>query len=416
MDEPIAEPVAPEPRLENVMSAGRPGQRGLILLLVEDDEGDAILVEDQLALSLPGAHLHQARTLEAALPMLSSVIDCILLDLRLPDSGGIDAVQAVRSRSPGTPLIVLTGLADESAGIAALDAGAQDYLIKGNVDGDALARAIRYAISRRQADEAERQLLLAQTQAQEASRLERGLTPEPMIGDSLAWVASCYRPGRRRALLGGDFFDVVETVDGTLRILVGDVCGHGTDEAAIGVCLRSGWRTLALTSSALADVMLPLQETFEHERHHPDLFVTLCCVEIEANSRQARLIQAGHAAPILIDGQSVAPLDRGVGGAPIGVGDTSWPERTLELGSDWAVLLYTDGITDGRVDGGMDRLGEAGLHDAVSDAVQRNPQWRGEGRVLLEDLLTQAESLNDGPLSDDVAMLLVGRRDGSAGQ
>ena len=55
-----------------------------------------------------------------------------------------------------------------------------------------------------------------------------------------------YRPGRANALLGGDFYDVVETPDGTVHAVIGDVCGHGAAEAAIGVCLRVAWRSLVL--------------------------------------------------------------------------------------------------------------------------------------------------------------------------
>jgi DNA-binding response OmpR family regulator len=87
------------------------------------------------------------------------------LDLKLPDAEGLDTVVNVRAHAPHIPLIVLTGLDDEAAGAAAVDAGAQDYLVKGQVDGGQLARAIRYAIGRRQADDAQQQLRLAECAA-----------------------------------------------------------------------------------------------------------------------------------------------------------------------------------------------------------------------------------------------------------
>ncbi len=139
------------------------------LLLVEDDDGDARLVEDELAEVLPRARIVRSRLLSEALSALGPAIDCVLLDLGLPDASGLDAVAKLRSRMPAIPLIVLTGLADEAAGVAAVQAGAQDYLIKGSVDGKQLVRSIRYSIGRRQADEAERELLLADMQAREVS-------------------------------------------------------------------------------------------------------------------------------------------------------------------------------------------------------------------------------------------------------
>ncbi len=224
----------------------------IVVLLVEDDEGDARLVEGELAERLPGARVDRSRSLAEALVALDSRVDCVLLDLGLPDAFGIDAVARLRSHVPGIPLIVLTGLNDEDAGLAAVEAGAQDYLVKGHVDGEGLARSIHYAIGRRRAEEAERALLLAQAQTREADRLEKGLAPRPLVEDATLWVASCYRAGRSSALLGGDFFDLVQTDDGSLHALVGDVCGRGPDEAAIGVSLRAAWRALALAQRARA--------------------------------------------------------------------------------------------------------------------------------------------------------------------
>jgi serine phosphatase RsbU (regulator of sigma subunit) len=389
--------------------------QAMTVLLVEDDAGDALLVQDQLADSLPQGRLLRAETLAAALPLLGARIDCVLLDLQLPDAQGLGAVREVRSRSPSIPLIVLTGLDDEAAGVAALSAGAQDYLVKGKVDGDGLARAIRYAISRRRADEAERQLLLAEAQAQEAARLERGLAPSPMLGGSGAWVASCYRPGRRRALVGGDFYDAVATPGGELRLLVGDVCGHGADEAAIGACLRSAWRALALSCGGLAEMIPILQEIFEHERHIPSLFATLCTLELAPAAGVARMIQAGHPAPILLDGDAVTDFDEAIGDAAIGVGVRSWSERVLQLPAQWALLLYTDGIIEGRIGSGSERLGEEGMHRLVGERIARRPTWRREPHELLDELLTATEDLNGGPLVDDVAMILVGPQQASTG-
>ncbi|HST34770.1 MAG TPA: response regulator, partial [Solirubrobacteraceae bacterium] len=97
------------------------------LLLVEDDEGDARLVEDELAERLPLASIARSRTLKEALATLGPQIDCVLLDLGLPDALGLDAVAQLRAQMSAIPLIVLTGLDDQAAGVAAVEAGAQDY-------------------------------------------------------------------------------------------------------------------------------------------------------------------------------------------------------------------------------------------------------------------------------------------------
>jgi serine phosphatase RsbU (regulator of sigma subunit) len=386
------------------------GAERIGVLLVEDDEGDALLVQDELAEGLPQAQIVRCRTLSEALAPREAAIDCVLLDLGLPDASGMDAVARLRAGLPAVPLIVLTGLADPAAGAAAVAAGAQDYLIKGYVGGDALARSIRYAIGRRHVEEAERELLLADAQAREVARLERGLAPQPLLEDPSIWAASCYRAGRSRALLGGDFIDLVQTPDGSLHVVVGDVCGHGPDEAAIGVCLRAAWRALALAEDRPEVIMQTLQRVFEHERHLPGLFATLCMLRIEPTRAAATMIRAGHPRPVLIGPDGLSQLPETHGGAGIGIAKGHWPVQQIRLPGKWTILLYTDGIVEGRVGNGSERLGEAGLHRLIADRIARRSDWQARPGELLDALIEEAERLNRGPLSDDVAMVLLGTR------
>ena len=104
-----------------------------------------------------------------------------------------------------------------------------------------------------------------------------------------------YRPGRD-AVLGGDFYDVVEAADGTLYLLIGDVSGHGPDEAALGVCLRIAWRTLVLSGLVSTRLLPVLEEVLVRERRSEEIFATLCMVVIEPHRRAATLFLAGHPA------------------------------------------------------------------------------------------------------------------------
>jgi len=128
------------------------------ILLIEDNPADARLIELLLAhggaLGL-GVTLQRADTLAAGVERLrSGGIDLILLDLGLPESHGLETVQRLRASAPRLPtLIVLSGLDDEGVAVQSLQAGAQDYLIKGQVDTPMLVRAIRYAIGRHRAEE-----------------------------------------------------------------------------------------------------------------------------------------------------------------------------------------------------------------------------------------------------------------------
>lgn len=391
---------------------GRPSApEQLNVLLVEDDEGDARLVEDELLERLPRARVLRSRTLAQALSGVDAGIDCVLLDLGLPDASGIDAVAKLRARMPATPLIVLTGLDDEAAGMAAVQAGAQDYLVKGSVDRPQLARSIRYAIGRRQAEESERELLLAEAQAREVTRLERGLAPTLAVERSPIWVESCYRAGRSRALLGGDFFDLVEDGEGRVHAVVGDVCGHGPDEAAIGVSLRVAWRALALAGAAPQTLLATMQRVLEHERSLPGMFATLCTLRIEPQPTSAWMVRAGHPRPLLVSNDSVSVLSEPHSGAAgIGIERNGWQAEPIALPREWTMLLYTDGIIDGRVGDGPRRLGEDGLCELLAEQMRRFPDWRERPRELLECLVEEAERLNGQALGDDVAMLMIGAR------
>jgi serine phosphatase RsbU (regulator of sigma subunit) len=342
------------------------------------------------------------------------VLDCALLDLGLPDTEGVQTVARLRARLGGAPLVVLTGLADESAGIAAVQAGAQDYLVKGRLEPGQLGRSIRYAVGRRATEEAERELLLAEAQAREVERLERGLAPSPLIADPQVWSASCNRPGRRRALLGGDFFDLVEDGEGHLHALIGDVCGHGADEAAIGAVLRATWRGLRLAGATQAVVLETLGRVFEQERHLPRLFTTLCELEIDPARRRALLVIAGHPAPMLIEAGRARPLGNGRTGPAIGLGDGPWPAVEVELPETWAVLMYTDGLAEGRIGEGPERVGEDRLQRIAAERMAADPGWREHPASLLDALLDAVEALAAGPPADDVAMLLIGNRPGHA--
>ena len=215
------------------------------VLLVEDDDGDALLVGELLREVGAAVVVRRARSLAQAKSLVSGVA-CVLLDLGLPDSQGLNGLRQLLQLEPEAAIVMLTGQASEHLGEQAVRAGAQDYLVKGEVAGHMLNRVIRYAVERRRAEETQRALQMAQIHAQENARLERGLLPSPLLADSRLSVSARCLPGGKHMLLGGDFYDVVETSDGWVHALIGDVCGRGPAEAALGVCLRVAWRTLVL--------------------------------------------------------------------------------------------------------------------------------------------------------------------------
>lgn len=125
------------------------------ILLVEDNPLHVRLVSSMLAEVWPGfEQLNQVRRLDRALEYLErDRPDCVLLDLVLPDADGLESVKAILAAAPDLPVVVLSSHDDEQIALQALSEGAQDYLVKGTVEPQALLRAIRFAMNRRRIPE-----------------------------------------------------------------------------------------------------------------------------------------------------------------------------------------------------------------------------------------------------------------------
>ena len=125
------------------------------ILLIENNEDDVRLIQEQLAWIKEPVALECADRLSTGLERLAAGdLDVVLLDLGLPDSTGFDGLVRLQTQAPAIPIVVLTGSYDnEQFALQALREGAQDYLIKDRVDGEAIVRAMRYAIERSQTEQ-----------------------------------------------------------------------------------------------------------------------------------------------------------------------------------------------------------------------------------------------------------------------
>jgi serine phosphatase RsbU (regulator of sigma subunit) len=385
------------------------GRRRLRVLLVEDDSGDAFLVGELLAEVGAPTELTVVPTVAQAKPLLDTV-DCVVLDLELPDASGLDALSELMAARPEVAVCVLTGLADERAGAAALARGAQDYLVKGRVDGVLLERAIRYAVERRRVEDSALLLREAELRQAESARLERGLLPHPLVDDPSIGLRGFYRAGREMGLLGGDFSDAIQTGPQRVSVVVGDVCGHAAEEAALGVELRVAWRALTLAGVGDERLLDTLQRILVSERRAEEIFATLAMVSVDASVGRVRVRTVGHPPPLLVTPDAVAPL-RVEASAALGLvsGTANRATEILLPSREWQILVYTDGLIESR--DGAERLGIDGLcalidmFRAAGRPVRDMPEW----------LVAEAERRNGGPLADDVALLLLSGRPADVG-
>ncbi|MGP3957546.1 PP2C family protein-serine/threonine phosphatase [Nonomuraea sp. 3N208] len=367
----------------------------LTLLLLEDDDGDAFLVEELLQQAVAPPKIFRARSLQEAKTKLTSKIQCVLVDLSLPDASRLEALEEVLALAPHAAVLVLTGLRDVHVGVAAVQAGAQDYLVKQDIDARLLARAIRYAMERKRADQTQLRLVQAELIAKENARMQRGLLPVALLSTDAIEHTTRYLPGSG-GTLAGDFLDAVQTPDGAVHIVVGDVCGHGPDEAALGVALRIAWRTLVLAGQTDDTLLRTLDTLLRAERKAPEIFTTLCMATITPDLSHAMMRVVGHPPPVLVRDGTVEVVDGAPSGPPLGIfPDAEWSIIDVPLGEKWSIMLYTDGLIEAAVGERNELLGVEGLIDLV----------RRHGAIDLDRLIRHV-----GTLSDDLAVVLVSRR------
>jgi serine phosphatase RsbU (regulator of sigma subunit) len=194
-------------------------------------------------------------------------------------------------------------------------------------------------------------------------------------------------------------------------MMVGDVCGHGVDAAALGVELRVSWRALILAKVDDDAVLPAMEQVLISERKGEEVFATLAMVTVALDKREASVRLAGHPPPLLLSSGSVVTVPTHPGPVLGVFDDAQRPASRFPLtGSDWALLLYTDGLIEGRTGADDRRLEVTGLHTLIAKAQaeqvthERLPGW----------LAGRAEQANEGPLADDVAMLLLTTAEGDA--
>ena len=278
----------------------------LDLLLVEDDDGHARLVEETLAGGADGVYrLRRAHDLAGArIELQSHRTDCILLDLFLPDGQGLEALAQLVTLEPLVPIVILTSLADEQLGLQAVHQGAQDYLVKGTIDGPRLSRSLRHAI--------ERKSLEARFAEQALHDPLTGLANRTLLFDRLRLeIARTARSGAGVAVFYLD-------VDGFKGI--NDQWGHDAgDEVLVRVARR------------LSRLVRPGDTV---GRIGGDEFVVVCCgleTAADLDQMQARIADAvGRPMPL---GGGTEVVTASIGAA-IGLGPAEEPEAIIRRADD----------------------------------------------------------------------------------
>ncbi len=251
----------------------------------------------------------------------------------------------------------------------------------------------------------QQQLAEARLQAEVNQRLQASLLPDVSVPDPSVRLLTRYQPGGQRALLGADFHDTLQLDDGTIAILVGDVAGHGPDEAGVGVALRVAWRTMVLTGHDAPALLVGLDRVLLSERRSDEMFATVTCIWVSPDRRRATIALAGHPPPLLVRSGEVSAVEVPNGVAlGIDVPGELWRSSTVELGDRWLLLSYTDGLIEGR--SAPDTAERFGVERLV-EHLARLTNERVPTEDLLDRLLAVVQAANGGQLSDDVAIVCI---------
>jgi serine phosphatase RsbU (regulator of sigma subunit) len=332
----------------NPREPGGPPLKTIKVLLIEDNRGDVRLIQEFLA-EVSGLHfeLESADRLSTGLARLAQPgIDIILLDLSLPDSRGLETFLRVHTLVPRVPIVLLSGLDDETLAIKAMQKGAEDYLVKGHMDASHLVRAIRYAIERTRRRTAEQFVRATEVKLRMARQIQQNLFPAAapaLPGFDIAGVSHCAEA------TGGDYFDYIPMLDECLGIVIADVSGHGFGPALLMASTRAYLRALAQTHRSVGSI-LTLANRFLVKEVGEDGFVTLLLARLNPRTRSLVYASAGHQTAYLLDSTGTVKKLLESTACPLGVvADDEFvdaPAHELQPGE--IVLLVTDGMLEAR--------------------------------------------------------------------
>jgi diguanylate cyclase (GGDEF)-like protein len=276
------------------------------LLLVEDNPADAALHIAMLrstALSELFEIVVVGRLSDCINSLAEEVPACVLLDMGLPDAQGVEGIARIRIVAPDVPVVVLTGIDDDAVGLDALQCGAQDYLVKGHVDGRGLARSIRYAIERMRGDQRINFLAFHDSLT--------GLANRALFADRLQVALTRSRPRSPVIEAGMEprATPAVLVIDLDYFKLINDSLGHA-----------SGDLVLQAVAQRLQAVVRPSDTV---ARLGGDEFAVLCDgISADQVSRVAQRVVDVLAAPIAFDGmEAFVGASIGVAIAPVGSTD-----------------------------------------------------------------------------------------------
>jgi serine phosphatase RsbU (regulator of sigma subunit)/anti-sigma regulatory factor (Ser/Thr protein kinase) len=224
-----------------------------------------------------------------------------------------------------------------------------------------------------QVTQAVRRGLAYQIQYTNSEQLQRSLMPNSLPAVEGLALGSYYQPGGLNVDVGGDWYDVIPLLNGSVVVSLGDVMGKGVEAAIVMSEVRSAARAYAMLDPS-PSVVLARLDRLVSSLGGPDQFVTMLYGVIHPQRTSMTLAVAGHPPPLLVPGRGSPEVLDGDFGPALGLEAGPWPENEVDLSSETTVLFYSDGLVESRqVDlaRGIDLLRE---HVARIELRRQNPR------------------------------------------
>ena len=334
------------------------------VLLVEDDKAFALLVSHHLLRAFDDVEIvHVERLNQCRQALSEGTFSAILLDLNLPDSTGEDTLNAVLSACRRSPIVVLTGLEDESFAMEALRTGAQDYVLKDAIDHSTLIRSVRFAMERSLRLQVDVELSQALGELNAAREAQSRLFPKSAPVISGFDIAGATIPAD---FAGGDYFDYLTLPDGRLLTLVGDVSGHGLSAALLMVEVRARLQTLANYTSDISKMFAYLENQLSSDTESMH-FLTMFGLVLAPEDGTYEFISAGHVGYHLSANGEIRELQLENALLGFNLNKTFEKSTMQQLSPGDLLFIPTDGLQESFNERG-EMLGETQLLEIVANA------------------------------------------------
>ncbi len=372
------------------------------LLVVDDDA----FVSEMLADILDGDG-YKVLTAERGMEALKKLedlpeISLVISDMNMPEMNGLELIEAIRKSGSDVPIIILTGNSEISVAIAALNKGANDYLIKDENINETITISVEKVMEKQQLKLQNIQLMenLAQKNRELkkertlASKVQANILPIKLQLSGFQ-TGIYYRPSNQ---IGGDFFDALETKN-SIHFLIGDISGHSTSSALVMAVCNGMFRSLGQTMEYPLEIVTAANRMLCQMLMDSGMFLTLAYMTLDRENNVLSVVSAGHNPVFLFNGTDIETIESTgpvLGWDP----DDDWEVLEFPFNPGSTLFLYTDGLVEAK---------NSSNEEFEARLIESLIRIEGPPDELVTTLLREVSDFCGGRFDDDLTMFAIKR-------